>query len=58
MPTEKIKSLIALAWKRILTNVTSNKHYTPNLTNGVDVRESVSGKHLEEKKHFEDAILK
>ena len=58
MPTEEIKSLIAPAWKRIVTNVTSNKHYIPNLTNGVNVRESVSGKHSEDKKHFEDAKKK
>ena len=56
MPTEGIKSLIAPAWKRIVINVTSNKHYIPNLTNGVDVRESVSGKYSEDKKHFEDAM--
>jgi hypothetical protein len=45
-------------WKRIVINVTSNKHYIPNLTYGVEVRESVSGKHSEDKKHFEDAVKK
>ena len=58
MPIGEIKSLIAPSWKGIVTNVTSNKHYIPNLTNGVDVRESVSGKHSEDKKHFEDAMKK
>jgi|TARA_B110000914_G_C15434308_1_gene432999 hypothetical protein len=55
MPTEEIKSLIAPAWKRIVTNVTSNKHYIPNLTNGVNVRESVSG-NIQKTKKIEDAM--
>jgi len=58
MPTDEIKSIIAPAWKRIVTNVTTNKYYIPNLTNGVDVRESISGKHSEDKNHFEDAMKK
>ena len=49
MTTEEIKTLIAPSWKRIVSNVTSNQYYIPNLTNGVDVRESVSGKHSEDK---------
>ena len=49
METEEIKSLIAPAWKRIVTDVSPNKYFIPNLTNGVDVRESLSGKHSEDK---------
>ena len=58
MPAEEIKSFLAPAWKRIVSNVTTNKYYIPNLTNGVDVRECVSGKHSEDKKHFEDTMKK
>jgi hypothetical protein len=47
--TEEIKSLIAPVWKRIVTDVSPNKHFIPNLTNGVDVRKSVSGNHSEDK---------
>ena len=54
--TEEIKFLLAPAWKRLVTNLTSNEHYIPNLNNGVDFRESVSGKYSEDKKHFEDAM--
>ena len=56
--TEEIKSIIAPDWIRIVSNVTTNKYYIPNLTNGVDVRESISGKHSEDKNHFEDAMKK
>jgi|TARA_B110000305_G_C19393830_1_gene616354 hypothetical protein len=48
MESEEIKSLVSPVWKKIVTDVSPNKHYIPNLTNGVDVRESLSGRHSED----------
>jgi len=58
METEEIKSLIAPVWKRIVTDVSPNKHFIPNLTNGVDVRKSLSGKHSEDKDTYGIDTLK
>ena len=49
MVTEDIESLAAPVWKSIVTNVSPNKYFSPNLTNGVEVSESLSVNHLEDK---------
>jgi hypothetical protein len=56
MPIDEMKSLIANAWKRIVTRVSPNKYFIPNLTNGVDVTESKSGGHSKDKDPYEDAV--
>ena len=58
METEEIKSLVSPVWKRIVTDVSPNKYFIPNLTNGVDVRESLSGKHSEDKDDYGIDTLK
>ena len=45
MPIDEMKSLIAHAWKRIVSKVSPTKYFIPNLSNGIDVSESLSGKH-------------
>lgn len=49
MPIDEIKSIIATAWKRIVTRVSPNKFFIPNLSNGVDVSDTPSGKHSKDK---------
>ena len=56
MPTDEMKSLIAPAWKKIVTKVSPNKYFIPNLTNGVDATESKSGGHSDDKDPYEDAM--
>ena len=45
MPIDEMKSIIATAWKQIVSRVSPTKYFIPNLSNGVDVSESLSGKH-------------
>jgi hypothetical protein len=58
MESEEIKTLVAPVWKRIVTDVSPNKYFIPNLTNGVDVRESLSGRHSEDKDDYGMDTLK
>ena len=59
MPTDEMKSLIAPAWKKIVTKVSPNKYFIPNLTNGVDATESKSGGHSDDKDPYGmDAVKK
>ena len=58
MSTDEMKSLIANAWKRIVTIVSPNKYFIPNLSNGVDVKESLSGKHSKDKDPYGMDALK
>ena len=41
--------LIAPAWKRVVTTVSPTKYFIPNLSNGVDVSDTPSGKHSKDK---------
>ena len=45
MPIDEMKSLIAHAWKRIVSKVSPTKYFIPNLSNGVDVSDTPSGIH-------------
>ena len=56
MESEEIKTLVAPVWKRIVTDVSPNKYFIPN--NGVDVRESLSGRHSEDKDDYGMDTLK
>jgi len=58
MPTDEIKKHVAPVWTKIVTKVSSNKYYIPNLSHGVDVRESLSGGHSQDKDPYEDAMRK
>jgi len=52
MPTDEMKSIIAPVWKQIVSRVSPTKYFIPNLSNGVDVSESLSGKHSIDKDPF------
>ena len=58
MPTDEMKSLIAPVWKRIVSKVSPNKYFIPNLTNGVDATESKSGGHSDDKDPYGMDALK
>ena len=58
MPTDEMQSLIANAWKRIVTTVSPNKFFIPNLSNGVDVTDTPSGKHSKDKDPYGMDALK
>ena len=58
MPIDEMQSLIAPAWKRVVTTVTPTKFFIPNLSNGVDVSESLSGKHSRDKDPYGMDALK
>jgi hypothetical protein len=58
MPTDEMKSLVALAWKRVVTTVSPNKFFIPNLSNGVDVSDTPSGKHSKDKDPYGMDALK
>ena len=58
MPTNEMQSLIANAWKRIVTTVSPNKFFIPNLSNGVDVTNTPSGKHSKDKDPYGMDALK
>ena len=49
MPIDEMNSVIANAWKRVVTTVSPNKFFIPNLSNGVDVTDTPSGKHSKDK---------
>jgi len=49
MPIDEMKSIIATAWKKIVTKVSPNKYFIPNLTNGVDATELMSKEHSKDK---------
>ena len=52
LETEEIKSLVDPVWKRIVADVSPKKRFIPNLTNGLDVRESLTGRHSEDTNTF------
>ena len=52
MPIDEMKSIIAHAWKRVVTTVSPTKYFIPNLSNGVDVSDTPSGKHSKDKDPF------
>ena len=58
IPTDEIKKHVAPIWIKIVTKVSSNKYYIPNLSHGVDVKESLSGGHSKDKDPYEDAMKK
>lgn len=58
MESEEIKSLVDPVWERIVTDVSPNEHYIPNLTKVVDVRESFSGRHSEKEDTYSMDTLK
>ena len=58
MPTDEMKSLIAPVWKQIVSRVSPTKYFIPNLSNGVDVKESLSGKHSKDKDPYGMDALK
>ena len=49
MPIDEMNSVIATAWKRIVTTVSPNKFFIPNLSNGVDARELKDVDHSKDK---------
>ena len=52
MPIDEMKSIIATAWKQIVSRVSPTKYFIPNLSNGVDVSDTPSGKHSIDKDPF------
>ena len=58
MRTDEIKKHVAPVWTKIVTKVSSNKYYIPNLSHGVDVKESLSEGRSKDKDHYEDAMKK
>ena len=52
MEPEEIKSLVAPVWIRIVTDVSPNKQFIPDLTDGVDVKESLSGRHSDDTNYY------
>ena len=56
MEKEEIKSLLSPVWKKIVTDVSPNKYFIPNLTNGVGVRESLFGNHSKDKASYRNKL--
>ena len=58
MPTDEIKKHVAPVWIKIVTKVSSNKYYIPNLSNGVDIKENLSEENSKDKDPYGDAMKK